>query len=296
MTGGPIFTLRLYGLLCPCFEKSEDRSARASLSQVNGKLGTSVYWHVGGNTSSGTIGSGKNIQAATGFVKSLFGGSSPASATSFSSRQHSDGGKPPIQAQIRVVDATKESINNGAPYPELQIKPQKKEGGEGEDEDQDNESDNGPVAGAGNKLKGFFNRNSQSYQLDIPLHHVIRIDSIDPTMIVIVTKDIHAIDEKNSIKDAARISFETQDDRDAASLDLKVLVEWNKNRLQGKEMEEELPGDGIRARAQKAAHFAKREIELRETKRTREQRKAKYMEGTTGGLKYTAMAMANRAG
>lgn len=47
-------------------------------------------------------------------------------------------------------------------------------------------------------------------------------------------------------------------------------------------------------RAAKAAHFARREIELSKTKREREKRKAKYMEGS-GGLKYTAIAMANRA-
>jgi hypothetical protein len=50
-------------------------------------------------------------------------------------------------------------------------------------------------------------------------------------------------------------------------LDLKVLVKWNKNRLPGK-IEEDLLLDGIRTRAQKAAHFVKRELEMRETKIT----------------------------
>jgi hypothetical protein len=45
-------------------------------------------------------------------------------------------------------------------------------------------------------------------------------------------------------------------------------------------------------RAQKAAHFAQREIELQRTKREREQRKAKLIQ-EAGGLKYTAIAMAN---
>lgn len=61
------------------------------------------------------------------------------------------------------------------------------------------------------------------------------------------------------------------------------------------EVEEELPVVGIRHRAQKAAHFAKREIELREKKRSREKRKAGHMQSmSSGGLKYTAMAMANQ--
>jgi hypothetical protein len=49
-----------------------------------------------------------------------------------------------------------------------------------------------------------------------------------------------------------------------------------------------------RNRAQRAAHFAKREMELTKVKSDRESRKAKYM-AQSGGLKYTAVAMAQRA-
>ena len=135
-------------------------------------------------------------------------------------------------------------------------------------------------------------QNSLGYQLTIPLHRIVSVDKIEPTMLSIVSKDIHSTDEKRPNKEAARLSFQTSDDRDAICIDLKVLVEWNKQRQP--EVEEELPSDGIRAKAQKATHFAKRELEMRETRRSREQRKAQYMQGTTG-LKYTAMAMANRA-
>lgn len=69
-----------------------------------------------------------------------------------------------------------------------------------------------------------------------------------------------------------------------------VLVEWNKNRQP--EVEEEFAADGIKARAKKAAHFAKRELEMRERKSSREARKQKYLQG--GGMKFTALAMANR--
>ena len=50
----------------------------------------------------------------------------------------------------------------------------------------------------------------------------------------------------------------------------------------------------LQARAQKAAHFAKRELELQQTKRDREKRKAKLV-AESGGLKYTALAMAGRS-
>ena len=46
--------------------------------------------------------------------------------------------------------------------------------------------------------------------------------------------------------------------------------------------------------AQKMKHFAKREIELQKIKKERENRKAKYVK-EAGGLKYTAIAMANRS-
>jgi len=51
---------------------------------------------------------------------------------------------------------------------------------------------------------------------------------------------------------------------------------------------------GLKARAKRAAHFTKREIELKQHKQEREKRKEKYLKGS-GGLKYTAIAMANRS-
>jgi hypothetical protein len=180
--------------------------------------------------------------------------------------------KPPTSAQLKLVDTTKDSINNGEPYPELQICPRKAQA-----QAIDGNSDgNGPLK----------QNSAMSFQLDIPLHHIQRIESIDTTMVAIYTKDVNTIDEKKaeSEKEAARISFLSSDDRDAASLDLKVLSEWNKHRQP--EVEEDLPVAGIRQRAQKAKHFAKREIEMREKRRDREQRKAGHMQSmSSGGLK-----------
>ena len=145
---------------------------------------------------------------------------------------------------------------------------------------------------------------AMSFQLDIPLHHIQRIESIDSTFVAIYTKDrntniINNDDDerKNTVreKEAVRISFGSSDDRDTASVDLKILLEWNKHRRQITEggddddddEDEEMAGiGGIRQRAQKATHFAKREIEMREKKRDREQRKAGHMQSmSSGGLK-----------
>lgn len=50
----------------------------------------------------------------------------------------------------------------------------------------------------------------------------------------------------------------------------------------------------IAEKAQKLKHYAQREIEMKKMKKKREERKAKYV-SEAGGLKYTAIAMANRS-
>lgn len=75
---------------------------------------------------------------------------------------------------------------------------------------------------------------------------------------------------------------------------LLKLVDWEQSRLS----EDERPLDLEMNRAQKAAHFVEREIELKRKKSERDKRKSKYMNMSRkggGGMKYTAIAMANRA-
>jgi hypothetical protein len=242
-----------------CCEKEEDRNARVALAELN-RIGLQVDWHTGPS----------RVQQASGFVKKLFG----------SQNDHTDE-RPPTRSQLVIADTTSDNVNEGNPFPELQIKPLTSLG----TDDEEGEDDK-------NRLGGLMKQNALGYRLGIPLHRIVSVDQIEPTMLAIMSKDIHSADETRSSKEAARISFGSSDDRDAVCMDLKLLIEWNKQRQP--DIEEELPGDGLRAKAQKAAHFARRELEMRETKRSREQRKAKFMSGSTG-LKYTAMAMANRA-
>lgn len=76
---------------------------------------------------------------------------------------------------------------------------------------------------------------------------------------------------------------------------LQVLIAWESNRIPEDEREVEMDMN----RAQKAAHFCQRELELKRMKSERDKRKAKYMNMSRknggGGMKYTAIAMANRA-
>ena len=88
--------------------------------------------------------------------------------------------------------------------------------------------------------------------------------------------------------------------RDDVIEHLQQLVQWDKRHMDDVDrLEQDLEANlestgGLRGRAQKAAHFAKREIEMQKQRREREQRKAKYVK-EAGGLKYTAIAMANRS-
>lgn len=77
-----------------------------------------------------------------------------------------------------------------------------------------------------------------------------------------------------------------------------VLVEWERQRTQelvddddDDEEDPENQPNFLQARAQQAKHFATRELELQRTRKQREKRKAALV-AETGGMKYTAIAMA----
>ncbi len=85
---------------------------------------------------------------------------------------------------------------------------------------------------------------------------------------------------------------------------IKLLIQWDldrrsKNPSQDEEEDEDDEDDafakkkGLGQRALKMKHFAEREIELSKQRKERESRKQRYMKDS-GGLKYTALAMANR--
>lgn len=278
VSGGPIVSLRFWGLICPCLESSENKSARQSLNQLN-RLGSVVDWYTPPKKQSSVA------TAATAAFRGLFGQRSGSSVSDGTGGDAGAGSDAPTRASLKIVDATKDEINYGAPYPSLELKPLPQN--PQPEQHQDNATGDGLMR----------RQNAMSYQLDIPLHHIIRVTPLENSdnLLVIVTRDVHHGVEDNAQKEACRIGFLTSSDRDAACLDLQVLVEWNKHRCGPDGIEEDLPAAGIRQRAQKAAHFAKREIEMREKKRDRERRKAGHMQGTTGGLKYTAMAMANNS-
>ncbi|CAM9218315.1 unnamed protein product [Chrysoparadoxa australica] len=89
------------------------------------------------------------------------------------------------------------------------------------------------------------------------------------------------------------LDLDTQDvgtDRDAWVIALQRLAEQIR---QNPQVARKSIKNRLQDKAMKQAKFAKRSLELVEKKRDAEQRKARYMR-ETGGMKYTALAMANQ--
>jgi hypothetical protein len=166
-----------------------------------------------------------------------------------------------VEASLVWIDAEK--------GPELQIKPQQIVAEDGE-----------------LSLK----KQSVGYIKTIPLKQVDKVVLHDESNISLQAKK-----ENGKYQDLAIIGIIVGDAKEIHDA-LCHMQNWNTRRLESipeedREVDEEV---GIRQKAQKAAHFARREIELQQQRRERDKRKAEYVKGS-GGLKYTALAMANRS-
>ena len=137
---------------------------------------------------------------------------------------------------------------------------------------------------------------------------VLKFDVLKPLQL--------SLNEEND-EEEGPANFEDEDDatRNDIMVKLLLLVEWERRRQtrlltlgiaedESTDDVDDLDNDGgsssprrggmIADQARKVQHFAQREIEMKKQKRDREARKAKYVQGA-GGLKYTAIAMANRS-
>jgi hypothetical protein len=256
--GGPLFQLRWMGLLCPCFEKEESRNARQALQHVN-TASKRILWNTA-SSGKGPLGSGFSLGG-------LFGGGSKAAKSAVVA-----GSDKNAVAALCIRDSEEG-------YSEIYVNP----------------SPNQAI----------------SYKLQIALKRVHAVQVVDATSddIILTAKPVSTSKNRNkqAPKELLRFSVlqDTTDEIIAVPSDqrnlmvhhLSVLVEWERQRraVNGDddwdEDEEDQP-NFLQARAQKAAHFANREIEMQQTKRDRDKRKAKLV-AESGGLKYTALAMAN---
>jgi hypothetical protein len=196
-------------------------------------------------------------------AKSLVGGMMSgwfgSSATSGTKTPKDD--KNAVDAILAWIDTEK--------GPELQIKPHQRS------------TEEGDIA---------LQKQSVGYIKTVALKQLDRISIQEESYLVLQSEK-----EPSKYQDVATLGIIVGDAKEIQEA-LTQLIEWDARRRaeipeEERELDEE---DGIRQKAQKAAHFAKREIELQQQRREREKRKAEYVKGS-GGLKYTALAMANRA-
>mmetsp|Transcript_8911 Transcript_8911/g.12669 ORF Transcript_8911/g.12669 Transcript_8911/m.12669 type:complete len:266 (+) Transcript_8911:37-834(+) len=260
---GSLFQLKWLGTLCPCLEKAEDAKARKSLNKL-GNL--RVKWHRSSKDALGKSGLG-------GLVSGLFSSNSKPSSLSSGA----------IDAELDVID--------GESGPEIRIQPIA---------ERINDSSSGGE---------ITMKQSAGFMKSIPLKQVDKAvseassssswtgGSSSGNTIVLISEQ----KDQPDILVRLDLLHETGIEMSSKAVDEVIesftcLIEWDGRRRAAnpEEQEEELEEKaGITARASKAAHFAKREIELQQQKREREKRKAQYVKDA-GGLKYTALAMANK--
>jgi hypothetical protein len=261
--GGPLFMLRWMGFLCPCLEKEESRNARQALQHVN-TASKRILWNTAAAKGAGQSGIGFSLGG-------LFGGGGSSKSSSKSNATVAGSDKNAV-AVLCIRDSEEG-------YSEIYIDP--------------------------------LPHQAVSYKLQIALKRVHAVQVADATSddIILTAKPAKGGKNRQAPKELLRFSvlqiLEGSDEIIAVPSDqrnllvhhLSVLVEWERQRRAASgdddwdEDEEDQP-NFLQARAQKAAHFANREMEMQQTKREREKRKAKLV-AESGGLKYTALAMAN---
>lgn len=269
--GGPLFYLYWFGGICPCLEKDEDKGARQAMQYVN-TAAARIRWV----TSTSGRGSGGRRSSASEFIGSLFGSkkTSPIAGDDNDGSSSGGGGQDDVEARLVLRD------NADASEPEVFVDPIPPPAAEGE----------APPSQA------------VSYKLNIALRRVDRVTLVGDA-VVLLAKPMEKDQPPKELLRFVALNADTglpvnDEGRNMIVHHMAVLVEWERTRrraagfAEDDDNEEDQP-NFLRARAQKAAHFAKREYELQQTRRDREKRKAKLV-SESGGLKYTALAMANR--
>jgi hypothetical protein len=148
----------------------------------------------------------------------------------------------------------------------------------------------------------------ENQQIDIPLRRIGSVSVASDSFLssqstsstIVLYKNVKKKNEspiEHSRIELRVNAMTVEADREEVLEKLRILIDWDKERRkasgENEEEEEDQVGLTLGQRAHKMKYFAEREIELQKTEKDRARRKEKYMKGS-GGLKYTAIAMANR--
>jgi len=257
---GPVLILKVKGTICPCLLKEEERSTRQAISCLT-NLPIRFYSEAASGKSS-----------VGGFVSGLFGKGAAANMNKVISS--------PKNGILSIIDCT---IQGPSLYFETTTINNLEE-----EEDDDTLQEEEPK------------RETKTISL-IQIGEVAADDAFLSTKccgIILYEKQQGRKSSSNNANELIR--FDLREDNEGADAETRDdvldklfhLVQWNRQRnSSGEQQEQDEPKKNTVAA--KIKHFAQREIELKKTKREREQKKSKYMK-ESGGLKYTALAMANR--
>jgi|ERR1712071_216641 len=315
MLFGPLSQLRLSGTICPCLQKDDEKSAKAS-DEIISELCQSIQWHQvserhddekddnekhdNGDENSRSGGSGgsggSSGVGAFGFLTKMIPKVSAAASSTML------GNRPIIvDAKCELIDSP--GLFGGSKGVLLEIVRTSEVSTSSSSRKAFAESTRIPLK----RIKAV--RPSSSTGASIP--GWTNINSGEKLSTVYSSSCIISFYGKQN-EELARLEITALEDesddgdgREDVVQHFNNILEWDRNRRRKErsvleEEEEEEEGGSqkrslLRSQAEKATHFAKREIELQQMKREREKKKAMYLKDS-GGLKYTALAMANRQG
>merc|ERR1712150_136047 len=295
---GPLTKLRYIGAICPCLLSEEDLQARKSYKKLSSMLSKRItYYKPPPKSQSENDNDNKSFlgSLAAGFL----GGSSSNKSTSNATYDHWE----KIESSINLTQGFRNSIAIEITLSKDLEK--ESESSEYSDEDEDSET----IA---------LQKNNHNNSIIIPFQKVGLINSANASSNVFGNSDNSSMiiiygkqsQHNPSGKGDELLRFALNEKVNRVEfIDLIMnLIHWDRNRTKYMEDEEDTNNkdggeksekDGakdkkgfLKNKAEKAAYFAKRELEMQTLKREREQRKQKYLKDT-GGLKYTAIAMAN---
>lgn len=274
---GPVLLLNLKGKICPCLESEPDKYLREALCSLT-NLPIRFYPTT---TSSSNDGGGVG-----GFVSGLFGKGAANISKVIS------GGK---NGKLSIVDTVK--------GPSIYIKTDLNVDSDFDDGGGDNGGDGKQKAetktiplkriGIVAADDAFLSKSCVGIILYEKNRNFSDNNDDDSSGIELLRFDLRSEKNSNEV-----VNSETRDEL----LDkILMMVQWEGRRKEGKSGEDSIDEESEESQcatkkenvASKLKHFAKREIEMKKQKRDREKKKSKYMK-ESGGLKYTALAMANR--
>ena len=286
---GPLITLRIKATICPCLTAPKESTANEAATALSN---LPIQFCIGQSSESGSKGVGN-------FVTNLFKSATNVVAVS--------DGKIFIRGRLKVID----SIQG----PTLRFEAEDSSSTSSNENNLECDNDNGHVSNESRDCEPD-NKNAT-----IPLG---RIGDVEPYASFLASSNVGLIIYKKKKNGSTRnedggkvelirfhiLSSSTFDDDDAqiAGADIRddildqlnMLLEWDRERRKSQptddedeEDDDQTTGNGLTQRALKAKYFFQKEIEMKKQAKDRESRKARYMKDS-GGLKYTALAMANR--